>query len=87
MTVKANTPTLFAALDALDRAAVPIGHHATETGHGRTERRTIAVMDAPDHIRAIFPHLAQVFLIERYVTRRPLAALPPPRRSGWSATT
>ncbi|MGH3755690.1 MAG: ISAs1 family transposase [Pseudonocardiaceae bacterium] len=70
MTVKANTPTLFAALDALDWAAVPIGHHATETGHGRTERRTIRVLDAPDHITSMFPHVAQVFLIERYVTRK-----------------
>ncbi|MGH3915836.1 MAG: ISAs1 family transposase [Pseudonocardiaceae bacterium] len=70
MTVKANTPTLYAALDALDWAAVPIGHHSTETGHGRVERRTIAVMDAPDHITAMFPHVRQVFLIERYVTRR-----------------
>ncbi|MGH3803663.1 MAG: hypothetical protein ACRDTD_26740, partial [Pseudonocardiaceae bacterium] len=42
-----------AALDALDWAAVPIGHHATETGHGRTERRTIRVLDAPDHITSI----------------------------------
>ncbi len=70
MTVKANTPTLFAALDALDWNAVPIGHHATETGHGRTERRTIQVTDAPDHVRSMFPHVAQVFLIERYVTRK-----------------
>ncbi len=70
MTVKANTPTLFAALDALDWAGVPIGHHSAETGHGRTERRTIQVMDAPDHVAAMFPHAAQVFLIERYVTRK-----------------
>ncbi len=70
MTVKANTPTLFTALDALDWAAVPVGHQATETGHGRTERRTIRVIDAPDHIRSLFPHLAQVFLVERYVTRK-----------------
>ena len=70
MTVKANTPTLFTALDALDWAAVPVGHQATETGHGRTERRTIRVIDAPDHTRSLFPHVAQVFLVERYVTRK-----------------
>ncbi|PZS07177.1 MAG: ISAs1 family transposase [Solirubrobacterales bacterium] len=70
MTVKTNTPTLFAALDALDWAAVPIGHQSTETGHGRTEKRTVQVIDAPDHIRSMFPHAAQVFLIERYVTRK-----------------
>ncbi len=70
MTVKANTPTLFAALDALDWAGVPIGHQATNTGHGRTEKRTIQVIDAPDHIAAMFPHVAQVSLVERYVTRK-----------------
>lgn len=70
MTVKANTPTLYAALDALGWTAVPIGHQSTETGHGRTERRTIRTMDAPDHIRSLFPHVAQVSLVERYVTRK-----------------
>ncbi len=70
MTVKGNTPKLFDALDALDWAAVPISHQVTGTGHGRTEKRTIQVMDAPGHIRAMFPHARQVFLIERYVTRK-----------------
>ncbi|MCA1681726.1 MAG: ISAs1 family transposase, partial [Actinobacteria bacterium] len=70
MTVKANTPTLFAALDALDWTSVPIGHQVTETAHGRTERRTIQVIDAPDHITSLFPHVKQVFLIERYMTRK-----------------
>ncbi|MGH3600016.1 MAG: ISAs1 family transposase [Pseudonocardiaceae bacterium] len=70
MTVKANTPRLFAELDALDWATAPVGHQHTETGHGRTERRTIQVMDAPEQIRSVFPHVEQVFLIERYVTRK-----------------
>ncbi|MGH3847284.1 MAG: ISAs1 family transposase [Pseudonocardiaceae bacterium] len=70
MTVKANTPRLLAELDALDWAAVPVGHQSTETGHGRTERRTIQVMDAPERIQSMFPHVEQVFLIERYVTRK-----------------
>ncbi len=70
MTVKCNTPKLFAALDALDWAAVPVSHQVTGTGHGRTEKRTIQVMDAPAPVRALFPHAAQVFLIERYVTRK-----------------
>jgi predicted transposase YbfD/YdcC len=63
--VKANQPSLFAQLDALNWDAIPI--HTTENGgHGRTERRTIRVQPAPDNID--FPHVAQVFLIERYVT-------------------
>jgi len=70
MTVKGNTPKLFAAIDALDWAAVPVSHEVTGTGHGRTEKRTIQVMDAPGHIRALLPHAAQVLLIERYVTRK-----------------
>ncbi|MGH3832559.1 MAG: ISAs1 family transposase, partial [Pseudonocardiaceae bacterium] len=70
MTVKANTPRLLAELDVLDWAAVPVGHQSTETGHGRTERRTIQVMDSPERIRSMFPHIEQVFLIERYVTRK-----------------
>ena len=69
MTVKQNTPKLYDALDALDWAAVKVQHEMTETGHGREERRTIQVMDAPEEVRALFPHARQVALIERYVTR------------------
>lgn len=70
MTVKLNTPGLYAAIDSLEWASVPVSHQADETGHGRRERRTIQVLDATDEITALFPHAAQVFLIERYVTRK-----------------
>jgi predicted transposase YbfD/YdcC len=70
MTVKQNTPKLYDALDALDWAAVKVQHETAETGHGREERRTIQVMDAPEQIKALFPHARQVALIERYVTRK-----------------
>lgn len=70
LTVKQNTPGLFADLDALDWASVPVQHQAEEKGHGRTERRTIQVMDAPAHVRERFPHARQAALIERYVTRK-----------------
>jgi predicted transposase YbfD/YdcC len=63
--VKDNQPTLFAQLDALPWADTPT-HTTTDTGHGRTERRTIQVLSAPEDIA--FPYTAQVFLIERYVT-------------------
>lgn len=63
--VKANQPNLFTQLDSLDWDTAAV--HATEnTGHGRAERRTIRVRPAPEDIN--FPHVAQVFLIERYVT-------------------
>jgi hypothetical protein len=65
LTVKENQPTLFAQLDALPWAEIPV--HTTENkGHGRVERRTIRVQPAPEGIG--FPYTAQVFLVERYVT-------------------
>jgi hypothetical protein len=63
--VKANQPNLFTAPDALNWDT-PSLHTKEETGHGRIERRTIRVQPAPDGIT--FPYVAQVFLIERYVT-------------------
>jgi predicted transposase YbfD/YdcC len=69
LTVKCNTPALWAELDALDWASVPVQHATEEKGHGRRERRTIQVMNAPAHIRKRFPHVRQAALIERYVTR------------------
>ncbi|MDQ3152006.1 MAG: ISAs1 family transposase [Actinomycetota bacterium] len=68
MIVKENQKGLFERLDTLDWANVPIAHTTTEHGHGRRERRTIRVLDAPDDLG--FPHVAQVFLIERYTLRR-----------------
>jgi predicted transposase YbfD/YdcC len=68
-TVKQNTPALWDELDALDWAEVPVQHATEEQGHGRRERRTIQVTDAPAHIRKRFPHARQAALIERYVTR------------------
>ena len=66
ITVKENTPKLFAALDGLPWDQVPIGHEATDRGHGRITRRTIQTLAAPPDLP--FPHVAQVFLIERSVT-------------------
>lgn len=67
MIVKGNQKGMFARLDALDWKNVPIGYCTTDVGHGRRERRTIQVMDAPAGLD--FPGVAQVFLIERYITR------------------
>jgi predicted transposase YbfD/YdcC len=67
MTVKENTPKVFARLNALPWESTPIAHTTTETGHGRWEKRTIRVLDAPDDLD--FPHVAQVFLIERTTIR------------------
>ena len=64
--VKENRRALFDALDALPWGQVPIAHTATDKGHGRITTRTIQVLPAPDDLP--FPHVSQVFLIERHVT-------------------
>jgi predicted transposase YbfD/YdcC len=68
-TVKKNTRKLWDALDALDWKAVPVQHAVEERGHARRELRTLQVMDAPPQIRELFPHVRQIGLVERYVTR------------------
>lgn len=64
--VKENRRALFDALDALPWKDVPITHRSVDKGHGRVTTRTIQVMPAPDDLP--FPHVHQVWLVERYVT-------------------
>jgi predicted transposase YbfD/YdcC len=64
--IKDNQPRLFDAVDALAWADVPVAHTATDRGHGRIETRTMQVMPAPADLP--FPHVNQVFLVEREVT-------------------
>ncbi len=64
--VKDNQPGLFDALDALPWHNVQVTHASTDRGHGRITTRTIQVMDAPGDLP--FPHVSQVYLIERHVT-------------------
>ena len=64
--VKENRPALFDALNTLPWATTRIGYESIETGHGRSTRRTIRVLPAPPGLP--FPHVNQVWLIERYVT-------------------
>jgi predicted transposase YbfD/YdcC len=64
--VKENRRALFDALDALPWGQVPIAHASADKGHGRITTRTIQVLPAPEGLP--FPHVSQVFLIERYVT-------------------
>ena len=64
--VKENRETLFDALDALPWREVPITASSTDKGHGRITTRTIQTMPAPPDLP--FPHVDQVWLIERYVT-------------------
>jgi predicted transposase YbfD/YdcC len=64
--VKENRRSLFDAIDALPWQDAPIAHAATDKGHGRITTRTIQVLPAPEGLP--FPHVSQVFLIERHVT-------------------
>ena len=64
--VKEKRRALSGALDALPWGQVPIAHTATDKGHGRITTRTIQVLPAPEDLP--FPHVSQVFLIERHVT-------------------
>jgi predicted transposase YbfD/YdcC len=64
--VKENRKALFDALDALPWHQVPIAHSATDRGHGRITTRTIQVLPAPEDLP--FPHVSQVYLIERHVS-------------------
>jgi predicted transposase YbfD/YdcC len=65
--VKENQHRLYNLLDGLPWRQAPV-HTTTDSGHGRTERRTIQVLPAPVNVG--FPGAAQVFLIERYITDR-----------------
>jgi predicted transposase YbfD/YdcC len=63
-----NQPRLFDALNTLDWRAVPIAACTEEQDRGRHEVRTVQVIDAPDEVRRLFPHVEQVFLVERKFT-------------------
>jgi len=67
MIVKQNTKALYDKIDALDWANASIAHETLDIGHGRRDKRTLRVRDAPADLG--FPGAAQVFLVERYTTR------------------
>jgi predicted transposase YbfD/YdcC len=74
--VKETRRSLFDGIDALPWKDVPVAHAATDRGHGRITTRTIQVLPAPEGLP--FPHVSQVFLIERHVTDlygRPVSAV------------
>ncbi|MDQ3988867.1 MAG: ISAs1 family transposase, partial [Actinomycetota bacterium] len=73
MTVKQNQPTLYAVLNALPSADTPIAARHVDTAHGRVTTCTIQTLPAPADLP--FPHVNQVWLIERYVTGTPTSAV------------
>jgi predicted transposase YbfD/YdcC len=66
-TVGENQPRLYTALDALPWKDIAIEHATLDRGHGRIEVRTIKTLPPTDHIRGLFPHVEQAFLLERYI--------------------
>jgi predicted transposase YbfD/YdcC len=70
-TVKRNQPTLYAALAGLPWAQVE-RQVRRQSGHGRSETRSIAVLaaDGAGGIDGLFPHVAQVMRIIRSRTDR-----------------
>jgi predicted transposase YbfD/YdcC len=64
LTVKRNQENLYQALAGLCWAGAA-RHSTTDDGHGRAERRSHLAMDAPEQIRALFPHVRQVVKVIR----------------------
>jgi predicted transposase YbfD/YdcC len=66
LTVKGNRPRLRRALAAQPWGPVP-GLRYTETGHGRTETRSIKVIstDGQPGLQALFPHATQIAKVNR----------------------
>jgi len=65
VTVKANQPTTFAQLKAVPWAQVPVGARTRDTGHGRTETRTVKAVTVATPGGLGFPHAQQAIRITR----------------------
>ncbi|MCZ7421111.1 ISAs1 family transposase [Verrucosispora sp. WMMA2121] len=65
VSVKANQPTLYAQLKRLPWAQVPIGDQHRDTGHGRSETRTVKALTLQTPGGIGFPHAQQAVRITR----------------------
>jgi predicted transposase YbfD/YdcC len=65
-TLGENQPRLFDAAGALPWESVAGEAWTVDRGHGRADVRTIKTLPPAPRIAALFPHVEQVFLIERY---------------------
>jgi predicted transposase YbfD/YdcC len=61
-----NQPKLFGAADALPWKSLAGEAWTVDRGHGRIDVRTIKTLPATPEIKRLFPHVEQVFLVERY---------------------
>jgi predicted transposase YbfD/YdcC len=65
-TIGENQPGLFDAADALCWESLAVEAWTADRGHGRIDVRTIKTMPPAGRITELFPHVAQLFLVERY---------------------
>ena len=66
-TIGENQPKLFDAADALPWRVVAGEAWTVDRGHGRIDVRTIKTLPpTPADPAELFPHVGQVFLVERY---------------------
>jgi predicted transposase YbfD/YdcC len=65
-TIGGNQPRLFDAADALPWRSAAGEAWTVDRGHGRIDVRTIKTLPPTPEIKELFPHVEQVFLIERY---------------------
>ena len=65
-TIGENQPLLFDAAGALPWESVAGEAWTVDRGHGRIDVRTIKTLPPTPRITALFPHVKQAFLVERY---------------------
>ncbi len=66
---KGNQPTLHDQVRDYPWQRAPVRHTETGTRHGRTETRTLKILLPASEIRARFPHVKQIFQIQRTTAR------------------
>ena len=65
-TIGENQKKLFRAADALPWGSIAGEAWTVDRGHGRVDARTIKTLPPTPLIESLFPHVVQVFLVERY---------------------
>jgi len=65
-TIGENQKKLFDAAGALPWESFAGEAWTADRGHGRVDARTVKTLPPTEPIRELFPHVAQVFLVERY---------------------
>jgi predicted transposase YbfD/YdcC len=68
---KGNQPTLHEQVRDYPWQRAPIRHRETCARHGRTETRTIKILLPASEIRTRFPHVRQIFQVQRTTVRTP----------------